>query len=453
MDAEVDARRASASDSDWADGDDRSWDERQLGDSDVDRDDDDDDDAAVNGTDEGEEEDEVDEEDVSGSEAEEPSGDAVGGKAARTDDSSAGDDDDDDDEREAQTGSPPVRARVAKLRRLPRTIRHTRPRSHRSPQPVASDSHADTTLCVTGTADEAPAGQRNLSSPLGATDAADHVTAAAPVAAAAPADAASEQPRSAQVAEADRDAILPSPASSTPDSAAVADRADCAGLVAVATRATTTDGCDVGASAHAEGASIHVDLGSAAAWPADSDDWSGMRPAERLLLESTLSVVFGHARFRPGQLWAVRRSLRGERSLLVLPTGAGKSLSYQLPALLLPPPLITIVVSPLLSLMADQHFRLPRALPGACLTGGQVRRASAAQGRRPSALTVPAVATTATPSAPTCKPPSSRTCAPAACACCCCLRSACSPAPSSACCARPECCRRSGCWSSTRRTA
>ncbi|KAG5189262.1 hypothetical protein JKP88DRAFT_135934, partial [Tribonema minus] len=65
-----------------------------------------------------------------------------------------------------------------------------------------------------------------------------------------------------------------------------------------------------------------------------------------------LRRVFGHGAFREGQLWAIERVLAGRSTLLVQATGAGKSLAYQLPALLLPG--LTVVVSPLVSLMEDQ---------------------------------------------------------------------------------------------------
>ena len=60
----------------------------------------------------------------------------------------------------------------------------------------------------------------------------------------------------------------------------------------------------------------------------------------------------GHARFRPGQEEAIEELLDDRRLLLVAPTGGGKSLCYQLPALLLPG--TTIVISPLIALMRDQ---------------------------------------------------------------------------------------------------
>src|ERR1700757_1048354 len=60
----------------------------------------------------------------------------------------------------------------------------------------------------------------------------------------------------------------------------------------------------------------------------------------------------GYAAFRPGQREAVETLLAHGRLLLVAPTGGGKSLSYQLPATLLPG--TTLVISPLVALMADQ---------------------------------------------------------------------------------------------------
>ena len=61
---------------------------------------------------------------------------------------------------------------------------------------------------------------------------------------------------------------------------------------------------------------------------------------------------FGHESFRPGQEQIIRALLDKRDVLALLPTGAGKSLVYQLAAQLLPG--LTIVVSPLLALMQDQ---------------------------------------------------------------------------------------------------
>ena len=87
-------------------------------------------------------------------------------------------------------------------------------------------------------------------------------------------------------------------------------------------------------------------------------------PSEENLTD-VLKRGFGHDGFRPGQLEIVQRVLRGENTLAMLPTGAGKSLTYQLPAMLLPG--LTLVVSPLLALMADQLDSLPPSLPGGSL--------------------------------------------------------------------------------------
>ncbi len=79
-------------------------------------------------------------------------------------------------------------------------------------------------------------------------------------------------------------------------------------------------------------------------------------PAAKHLREK-LRAHFGFTRFRPGQAEAVRSALEGRDVLVVMPTGSGKSLCYQLPALELEG--TTIVVSPLIALMKDQadHLR------------------------------------------------------------------------------------------------
>ena len=68
---------------------------------------------------------------------------------------------------------------------------------------------------------------------------------------------------------------------------------------------------------------------------------------------------FGFTKLREGQMEAVALVLRGESILTVMPTGAGKSLCYQLPALTLPQS--TLVISPLIALMKDQVESLPAA--------------------------------------------------------------------------------------------
>src|SRR4051794_2205849 len=65
-----------------------------------------------------------------------------------------------------------------------------------------------------------------------------------------------------------------------------------------------------------------------------------------------LKDVFGFARFREGQEPVITRLLAGRSALAIFPTGGGKSLCYQLPALLLEG--LTVVVSPLIALMKDQ---------------------------------------------------------------------------------------------------
>src|SRR2546430_11177569 len=79
----------------------------------------------------------------------------------------------------------------------------------------------------------------------------------------------------------------------------------------------------------------------------------GLSRARELLGER-----FGHASFRVHQLKVLGPLLAGRSVLAVLPTGAGKSLCYQLPALMTAG--LTLVVSPLISLMQDQGGALRR---------------------------------------------------------------------------------------------
>ena len=71
---------------------------------------------------------------------------------------------------------------------------------------------------------------------------------------------------------------------------------------------------------------------------------------------SALKTVFGFDAFRPGQQEIVQAILGGENVLGVMPTGSGKSLCYQLPAIIRPG--LTVVVSPLIALMRDQVRQL-----------------------------------------------------------------------------------------------
>jgi ATP-dependent DNA helicase RecQ len=76
-------------------------------------------------------------------------------------------------------------------------------------------------------------------------------------------------------------------------------------------------------------------------------------------LERYLKEYFGHDAFRPGQKEAVEAVMAGRDALMVMPTGGGKSICYQLPAMLLDG--MAIVVSPLIALMKDQADALHRA--------------------------------------------------------------------------------------------
>lgn len=83
--------------------------------------------------------------------------------------------------------------------------------------------------------------------------------------------------------------------------------------------------------------------------------------------------MFGHESFRPGQEDAIKRILCGKSTLLILSTGGGKSLCYQLPAYLYSKhhKCLTLVISPLVSLMEDQVINMPEFLKAGCLHTNQ----------------------------------------------------------------------------------
>ena len=83
--------------------------------------------------------------------------------------------------------------------------------------------------------------------------------------------------------------------------------------------------------------------------PADPARW-------RRRLSRLLRGTFGLKHLRDGQAPAIEHVMAGEPTLAMMPTGAGKSLCYQLPALLLTA--CTLVVSPLIALMKDQCDKL-----------------------------------------------------------------------------------------------
>ena len=85
--------------------------------------------------------------------------------------------------------------------------------------------------------------------------------------------------------------------------------------------------------------------------PKHAETHASARRARELLTEQ-----FGHVEFQPGQWEAMEALLDGRDAVVVMPTGSGKSLIYQLPALMLPG--LTVVVSPLIALMKDQQDKL-----------------------------------------------------------------------------------------------
>src|SRR5437773_12142372 len=93
-------------------------------------------------------------------------------------------------------------------------------------------------------------------------------------------------------------------------------------------------------------------------------------------LSLLLRERFGFNEFRPAQKQVIDAVMAGNNSLAVMPTGSGKSLCYQLPALVLPG--LTLVVSPLIALMKDQvdqlnHLGLPATVINSSVSREQQR--------------------------------------------------------------------------------
>ncbi|KYZ78095.1 ATP-dependent DNA helicase RecQ [Anaerosporomusa subterranea] len=92
--------------------------------------------------------------------------------------------------------------------------------------------------------------------------------------------------------------------------------------------------------------------------------------------KSILKKYYGYDKFRPGQEQIIADLLGGKDTLAIMPTGAGKSLCFQLPAMLLPG--VTLVISPLISLMKDQvdglaNQGIPATFINSSLTNAEVR--------------------------------------------------------------------------------
>ncbi|MBO5520643.1 MAG: DNA helicase RecQ [Firmicutes bacterium] len=93
--------------------------------------------------------------------------------------------------------------------------------------------------------------------------------------------------------------------------------------------------------------------------------------------KETLKAFFGYDSYKPGQEEVVEAILSGRDVLSIMPTGAGKSICYQVPAMLLPG--MTIVISPLISLMQDQvkalkEAGIPAGYINSSLTEGQIAK-------------------------------------------------------------------------------
>ncbi|MBD5233725.1 MAG: RecQ family ATP-dependent DNA helicase [Bacteroidales bacterium] len=107
----------------------------------------------------------------------------------------------------------------------------------------------------------------------------------------------------------------------------------------------------------------------------DDDDFECMEEESPASPHEVLERYWGYTAFRPMQEEIVRSVLDGHDTIGLLPTGGGKSITFQVPALMLPG--VTIVVTPLISLMKDQIDNLRRrGLHASCLHSGMTKTES-----------------------------------------------------------------------------
>src|ERR1700747_3468223 len=111
---------------------------------------------------------------------------------------------------------------------------------------------------------------------------------------------------------------------------------------------------------------------------ADQGIETGMPPETASSLTDTLRHYWGYDAFRPGQEAVVRSIAAGRDACVVMPTGGGKSLCYQLPAVL-DAGRTAVVISPLIALMQDQvapleQMGIPAAFVNSSLAGADRRQ-------------------------------------------------------------------------------